>query len=233
MLSVNLSLGRTEQKMPLPQIRINYNPDTPKSEPVYQTGDVAKFVSFLKTADREILYALHLDAKLRIIAMELISVGSLTNSIIHQREIFKGAILNNSARIILVHNHPSGDATPSKDDLDITAKCMEAGGLLGIEVLDHVIVSANGHESIKKHFDTIGQEIEKTDEKKKGQEWEAANILVSLNETMKRQGNLSRPDIKKLSRKLRKAIYKLFLSQGIAKCALRKCYTMTTWSMKN
>ncbi len=233
MLSVNLSLERTEQKLPLPQIKINYNPDTPKSEPVYQTDDVVKLMSFLKTADREMMYALHLDAKLRIIAMELISVGSLTSSMFHPREIFKGAILNNSASIILVHNHPSGDATPSKGDLDVTAKCKDAGGLLGIEVLDHVIVSANGYESIKKHCDTISQKIEKAGEKKRRQEWDAINMLVNLNETMKWQGNLSRPEIKKLSRKLRKAIYKLFLSQGIAECALRKYYTMTTWSIKN
>lgn len=75
---------------------------------------------FLERADREMLYVLHLDVKLRIVATELISVGSLTTSIMHQREIFKGAVLNNSAQIILVHNHPSGDVMPSKEDMIIT-----------------------------------------------------------------------------------------------------------------
>lgn len=233
MLSVNLSLERTETNMPLQQIKVYQNADIPKGDPVYSPDDIYRIMSFIEKADREMMYALHLDAKLRIIAMELISVGSLNNSIFHPREVFKGAILNNSASIILVHNHPSGDATPSKEDLDITARSMDAGNLLGIEVLDHVIVSTNGHVSIKKHFDTISQEIEKTAEKKKGQEWDAVNMLIRLNETMRRQGNLSKSDINRFSRKLRKAIYKLFLSQGIAKCALRKCYTMTTWNMKN
>lgn len=109
---------------------------------------------------------------------------------------------------------------------------MNAGELIGIEVIDHVIISAGDYRSIKTHCEAISQKIEKTTEKKKGQEWDAVNMLVSLNEAMRRKDNLNKPDIRRLSRKLRKAIYKLFLSQGIARCALRKCYTMTTWSVK-
>lgn len=80
--------------------------------------------------------------------MELISIGSLARSIVHPREVFKGAILNNSCNIILVHNHPSGDPTPSKDDVLITKRIMRAGEVLGIQVLDHVIIGHGKYMSV-------------------------------------------------------------------------------------
>ena len=97
-----------EPNSTLPLIKPVQNPNQVKGDALNEPEDVYKVMRFLEKADREMLYALHLNAKNRIIAMELVSMGSLTNCIIHPREVFKGAILNNSASVILVHNHPSG-----------------------------------------------------------------------------------------------------------------------------
>lgn len=99
------------------------------------------FVEDLKNKKKEHFYALYLDTKNRIIEKpELISTGTLNSSIVHPREIFKEAIKKSANAIILVHNHPSGDCSPSDEDLQITKKLIDAGKLLGIKVLDHVII---------------------------------------------------------------------------------------------
>ena len=111
--------------------------------------DVYNVMKFLENEDREKFYALHLDAKNRVLAIELLAVGTLTHSLVHPREIFKGAIINNSASIILVHNHPSGDTSPSHEDLQITERLSQAGSLLGINVHDHLILGNGIYHSIK------------------------------------------------------------------------------------
>jgi DNA repair protein RadC len=78
-----------------------------------------------------------------------VSVGSLDSSIVHPREVFEEAIKNKAASVIFAHNHPSGDPEPSEDDLAITKRLVEAGKILGIEVLDHVIVTKTGFLSFK------------------------------------------------------------------------------------
>lgn len=90
--------------------------------------------------DREEMLAVLLDAKHRIIGINTVSVGSLTLSIVHPREVFKPAIVGNAAAIILAHNHPSGDPTPSREDRDLTARLCEAGKMLGIAILDHLVI---------------------------------------------------------------------------------------------
>ncbi|CFX15876.1 RadC-like JAB domain [Syntrophomonas zehnderi OL-4] len=98
----------------------------------------------LENCDREHFICLYLDRKGHVNAANVVSVGGLSSSIVHAREVFKVAILGSAASVILVHNHPSGDPTPSREDIDITRRMKEAGDLLGIEVLDHVIVGATG-----------------------------------------------------------------------------------------
>lgn len=107
--------------------------------------------SRLKDADREHVYALLLDTKNRLISAELISIGSLSASIIHPREILKPAIIASAASIILVHNHPTGDPTPSGEDVAFTRRFAKCGKLIGIDLLDHIVVG-NGHfHSLKEH----------------------------------------------------------------------------------
>ncbi len=95
---------------------------------------------YFDEADREHFVALLLDTKHQIIGINTVTVGVLDASLIHPREIFKPAILANAAAIILAHNHPSGDPTPSPEDRAVTRQTVEAGRLIGIAVLDHVIV---------------------------------------------------------------------------------------------
>ena len=97
---------------------------------------------------KERFSVLILDTKNNIIKEELISIGSLNASIVHPREVFKAAIENSAASIILVHNHPSGDPAPSREDLYLTQKLTEGGKLLGIDVLDHVIIGEGKYKSL-------------------------------------------------------------------------------------
>ena len=88
--------------------------------------------------------------KNHVIAVHRCHVGSLNSSIVHPREVFKSAILNNAASIIVAHQHSSGDTTPSMEDVNVTKRLVEAGRLLGIEVLDHLIVNnTNKYTSLK------------------------------------------------------------------------------------
>ena len=92
---------------------------------------------------------LSLNTKNKIAGMHTVSIGSLNASIVHPREVFKAAILNNASGIICLHNHPSGDPEPSKEDIEITKRLIEAGKILGIEVLDHVIIGEQRYLSMK------------------------------------------------------------------------------------
>lgn len=103
------------------------------------------FEMYLDGADREILVCLCLNTKNHVVNIGTVSVGSLNASIVHPREVFKTAILSNSASIILAHNHPSGDPTPSKEDIGITHRIKEGGKILGIDLLDHIILGDDGN----------------------------------------------------------------------------------------
>jgi DNA repair protein RadC len=107
------------------------------------------FVDRLAEKKKEYFYALCLDTKHRIIHEELVSVGILDASLIHPREVFNPAIKVCSHAVILVHNHPSGEAEPSENDKEVTKLLMDAGRLLGIEVLDHIIIGMDGYQSMK------------------------------------------------------------------------------------
>lgn len=74
-----------------------------------------------------------------------ISTGTLNSSLVHPREVFKVVLMANANSVLLYHNHPSGDPTPSKEDLEVTQRIHEAGKVLGIEVMDHIIIGSNGH----------------------------------------------------------------------------------------
>ena len=101
------------------------------------------FCEIIGDPDREFFATLMLDGKNRITGLHVVSEGSLNQSIVHPRETFKAAILANAAAVILAHNHPSGDTAPSREDREITRRLQEAGELLGIKVLDHVIVATD------------------------------------------------------------------------------------------
>ncbi len=105
--------------------------------------DVIAQCSYLKDKSREHLLGLYLNARNEMIFKKHLFVGTLNASLVHPREIFQYALSQNAASVILIHNHPSGDAEPSENDLEINKRIQEAGKLMGIDVLDHIIITKN------------------------------------------------------------------------------------------
>lgn len=101
----------------------------------------------LRGKKKEVFIALLLDGKNRKIREVKVSEGSLTSSLVHPREVFNPVVKDSAASIILVHNHPSGDPTPSRDDMEITRRLKEVGELLGVKVLDHIIIGGGRYTS--------------------------------------------------------------------------------------
>ena len=111
--------------------------------------DAVKVVSFLKNKKREYLVAIYLNARKQLITTKTISIGTLTTNLVHPRELFRPAIQNNAASVIIAHNHPSGDTQPSFEDKKVTQKLIKAGKILGIILDDHIIITKNNHTSLK------------------------------------------------------------------------------------
>ncbi len=111
--------------------------------------DVVQYLSHMGDYDREKAKILHLNTKNQIVGVENISTGSLNASIVHPREALKGAILNNSAAVIFVHNHPSGNPEPSREDKEVHARLKNAFGTVGIELLDSIVIGKDGYRSLK------------------------------------------------------------------------------------
>jgi len=124
---------------------------TEDAKPVIRSPqDAAGLVmSDLRAEKREHFVALFLDTRNQVVRQKTISIGGLDASLIHPRELFKEAISCLSASVVVCHNHPSGDPTPSQEDLDITKRLMEAGKIIGIDLLDHVVVGDGRWVSLK------------------------------------------------------------------------------------
>lgn len=110
---------------------------------------------FIGEEAREMVVAIYLDVKYKATAIHTVSVGNASSSLVHPREVFKAAILSNASSIILVHNHPSGDPTPSFEDGMITEKIQNAGKIMGIPLADHVIIGDEGAYYSFKEYDRI------------------------------------------------------------------------------
>lgn len=124
-------------KEPLPDYLV-------RSRKISSSSDVYGLFQYLVRECKEHFLALHLDTKNKIICVDQVSVGSLNASIVHPREVMKACLLSSCAGLILVHNHPSGNPEPSREDIEITKRLKEGAELLGIRLLDHVII---GNES--------------------------------------------------------------------------------------
>ena len=112
---------------------------------VRRSQDVADFMAPLAaSADREHFWCLMLNGKNVAVGLNLVSIGSLTAALVHPREFLKPLIIGNAAAAIVVHNHPSGDPTPSSEDLQLTKRLREVSDLVGIKLLDHIILGHDG-----------------------------------------------------------------------------------------
>ncbi len=141
-----------EPKYKLDRVAIRLVKDPPliTKQPITCADDAIKLVgSELLQMDREYCYAINVNTAGRPISCSIVSVGTLDSAIVSSREVFKQAVLSNAAGIIMLHNHPSGKVDPSSDDLKLTQKLKEAGEILGIRMIDHIIVGSDGYYSIE------------------------------------------------------------------------------------
>ena len=102
----------------------------------------------MRNLPKEHLRGLYLNSHNRVIRDEVISIGTINSNMIHPREVFRPAIESNAAAVILAHNHPSGEVTPSEEDIEITKQLVQAGKIMGISLLDHVIITKDAFASI-------------------------------------------------------------------------------------
>ncbi len=116
-------------------------PDTRYTAPI----QLFQAFQYLMAETKEYFICLHLYGKNRVNCLDVVSIGSLNQSIVHPREVFKTALLSSAAAVILIHQHPTGDPTPSREDIEITRRLKEAGELLGVKVLDHVIIGKDDY----------------------------------------------------------------------------------------
>ena len=112
-------------------------------------ADVLNELRHIKDARKEYFVAVYLNARNQVLKTEVISVGSLNASLVHPREVYAPAVGISAASVILGHNHPSGDVTPSREDIDLTRRMVQAGEIMGIEVVDHLIVGSERFISMK------------------------------------------------------------------------------------
>ena len=132
----------------LREIRVKYHQNKdihlPNGLKVETPDDVADCFAYMQNEAQEKLVCISLSTKNRIMCFEIIGIGTVNTCLAHPREVFRSAILNNAYAIILVHNHPSGEPEPSPDDVALTRIIQQAGNILGIELLDHIIIGDNG-----------------------------------------------------------------------------------------
>ena len=129
--------------------RENLEPELKNFDVKNPEGVVKAIRASIKDKAKEHFKLILLNPRNKIICISTISVGTLNASLVHPREVFKDAIKHSAASVVLAHNHPSGDPEPSEDDLTITKRLTEAGKILGVEVMDHIIIAKNGFFSFK------------------------------------------------------------------------------------
>ena len=147
------SVNRLTVPSVIPRYRVCLVPESRQAGPVVLIRDssaaAAALRPFFTGLDREQFLVCCLDAKHAIIGVNVVSIGSLTLSIVHPREVFRPALIANAAAIVVLHNHPSGDATPSEADIKVTRDLIRAGQLLKMELIDHVVVGNGNFSSLR------------------------------------------------------------------------------------
>ena len=131
------------------EVRVNYLATTIERFKISRPDDIAAFCrSIMLDNSREQFIALYLDGAHMVAAYSLISIGSANFTTVHPREVFRRAVLVGAIALVIAHNHPSGDTTPSQEDLSITKRMRQCAEILGIKFLDHVIVTDSSHRSL-------------------------------------------------------------------------------------
>ena len=159
----------------LPIVRVRLEQDRVIGKESVNTQDkaVEYIIREFADLDREVFMILNLDTALRPINLNVVSMGTLSEAMVHPREVFKASILSNANSVICIHNHPGGDVTPSDPDIAVTNRLTECGKILGIEVADHLIIGGRDgtyfsfQESARANMQTMGMtENERAAEKR-------------------------------------------------------------------
>ena len=122
-----------------------------KSSPLITTEDILLHLKFIRAKKQEYVLCLSLDSGHRLIARRVVTIGTLTSSLIHPREVFAAPLKDRAASVLIAHNHPSGDSNPSRQDIEVTQQLIAAAQLLGIRLRDHIIVSKTEEYSFAAH----------------------------------------------------------------------------------
>lgn len=149
----HLGIGKDKAATLLAAFELGRRADSQKKffsvKKITSPEDIAEiFIPILRDKVKEEFYVICLNTANRITKVELISVGSLNSSVVHPREVFKAAIENSSANVILLHNHPSGNSEPSNEDITLTRQMVEAGKIMGVLVYDHIIIAGDKYTSL-------------------------------------------------------------------------------------
>jgi DNA repair protein RadC len=149
----NIPLGKAMQVVALGELgRRAYDKKESGFRTIHNARDVYDHLADMRFLPKEYLRALFLNAHNRIIRDEVVSIGTVNSNIVHPREVFRSGIESNAVAVVLAHNHPSGEAIPSAEDIEITRQLIQAGKILGIRVLDHVIIAKEGFASVKADY---------------------------------------------------------------------------------
>lgn len=150
--SKGYNMEATANQLTTPLYRVSLVRERDVPNPYISDADEAARLlqDYLRDRDREYFVVLMLTAKKEVLGIHDAHVGALTSCMVVGREVFKAAVILGACSIILAHNHPSGDPEPSPEDFEVTAKMIEAGSVLGIDVLDHIIVGSRGIHSMRR-----------------------------------------------------------------------------------
>ena len=146
---LDIPLGKAEQIVACGELGRRYFRRSRNGAPVIRTAkDVFDYTVDMRNLAKEHLRGLYLNTHYQLVHDETISIGSIDANIVHPREVFRPALAHSAAAVILVHNHPSGNAEPSMADYEVTRQLNEAGALLGIDLIDHVVITSDTFTSI-------------------------------------------------------------------------------------
>ncbi len=120
-------------------------------EPLRTMSDIVARLDDIRTKQQEYLVALSLDGGQRLIAQRIVTIGTLDTVLAHPREVFADALMDRAASVIVAHNHPSGDVTPSQQDITLTQQLVASGQLLGVTLRDHIVISRGDYFSFRQH----------------------------------------------------------------------------------
>jgi DNA repair protein RadC len=148
---MQVTIELTEEQLASLQVADSQRAATYKTNAAKNPQDVAAYLSHLKHLRTEHYVVVTLNSRGRILRRHVISTGTLDSALVHPRESFLPALRDSAARIILAHNHPSGDCEPSDDDITVTKRMVTAGKILGIPVVDHLIIASGGYYSMQEH----------------------------------------------------------------------------------